>query len=262
MSDDVQDVVSELKDEVKSLIRGRLANPFLGAFLVAWLAWNHRLFFVLFSSNSLEYRFKYVDDKLYPDVWSFSYMNFLGPLLSCAVLIFLIPWVVEAVHRWNLKMKRRLHAAELRSEGLNPLSEAQSLALRNSVWDRNKRITEQRVRIGEDDQNIARLSAMVSALLDTHDTQKNLEKFLCAGTMSVTSGVMPIGSSKYVFERDGNVRAVFESATAIRDVATWKCTGLELFLMDVDGKVLTTMRFDARQGVYEELYSGVRRLGL
>ncbi|PNY71484.1 hypothetical protein C1750_14640 [Stenotrophomonas pavanii] len=261
MSDDVQDVVSELKGEVKSLIRGRLANPFLGAFLVAWLAWNHRLFFVLFSSNSLEYRFKYVDDKLYPDVWSFSYMNFLGPLLSCAVIIFLIPWAVEAVHRWNLKMRRRLRAAELRSENRNPLSEEQSAQMRDALLERDRLIDDQRAAARKDTQKLARYSAMVSVLSSSLESEEAVKRFLLSGSLRLHSNFHG-AESTYRFDNAGKVSRVVEAAGALGGVASWKLAGLNLSLLDNEDELIATMAFNAHKGLFEERSGLERKLGI
>ncbi len=50
MSDEAQNTLDAVKEEIKSAVSSRFNSPLLGTFIVSWLAWNHRLIFVLFSS--------------------------------------------------------------------------------------------------------------------------------------------------------------------------------------------------------------------
>jgi len=130
MADESNSDLASIAGEVKTAMLGRFNSPFLGAFIVSWLVWNHRLVFVLFSGLSVPERFRYIDETLYPTVETFLCLNVGGPLLSALAYIFLLPWPTEWVHKWNLHRKQRLWYAEQVAEGKRLLTHEESQTIR------------------------------------------------------------------------------------------------------------------------------------
>lgn len=205
MSDDVKETLDATKEEIKSAISSRFNSPFLGAFIISWLAWNHRLIFVLFSSMSVDERFHYIDERLYPTLTAFLAFNLGGPLLSALGYIFLMPWPTEGVHRWNLKMKERLRNAERVSQGSTLLSQTESDELRANVEAKRKIIVEQRGKL----RDLARQRAALRALTVRNEplevANRFLEDYLKSQPFNIGKAQYGITQETWKFLEDGAI---------------------------------------------------------
>ncbi len=130
MPDELKKTVEAAKEEVKNAISSRFNSPFLGPFLISWIAWNHRLVFALFSGGTLKVRFDYIDNVLYPTMKAFALLNFLGPLASTIFYILVLPWITELVDWCNEAWERRRQRKRLEWAQMNPMGPAESLKLR------------------------------------------------------------------------------------------------------------------------------------
>ncbi len=261
MSVNLKAAFDEVKAEISSSVKGRLGSPFVGVFIFAWIIWNHRFLFALFSEKKLEMRFGYIDEMLYPDVWSFLGLNFAGPLASAAFYIFAVPWITEFVIGWNLMMKRRVLAKEMKSDGLNPLSEPDSQQMRSDISDRNKRINEQRDVIARLGHRLSRSDAVVAALSNPSKAGPQLKSFLCAGVMSLDLRP-PMGGSKYAFEKEGHVKVIWEGFSAMTGAAKWRLDGMNLVVMNLDDAEIVTLEFDPSAAEFVERTGAGRRLDI
>ncbi|MDT3468633.1 hypothetical protein [Stenotrophomonas maltophilia] len=261
MSVDLKAAFDEVKDEISSSVKGRLGSPFVGVFIFAWIIWNHRFLFALFSEKKLEMRFGYIDEVLYPDVWSFLGLNFAGPLASAAVYIFAVPWITEFVIGWNLKMKRRVLAKEMESDGRNPLPELDSQQMRHDINDRNKRINEQREGIAKLGHKLSRSDAVVAVLSNSSRAGPQLKNFLCAGVMRLDLKP-PMGGSRYEFEKEGHVKVIWEGSPVMKGAAKWRLDGMNLVVMNLDGAEIVTLEFDPSVAEFVERTGAGRRLDI
>lgn len=207
MSDELKDTLEAAKEEVKSTISSRFNSPFLGAFIVSWLAWNHRLIFVLFSSMTVDQRFHYIDERLYPTLTAFLLLNVGGPLLSALTYIFVMPWPTEWVHRWNLTRKSRLRNAELRAEGERLLSERESSELRAKMSALKETLAQERDSLARAGRNVLALRVKLSDRFDTKERNLIFERYLKSQPFEVDGETHRHFSSPWIFGPKGELVA-------------------------------------------------------
>lgn len=119
---EVKDFAKDLIGDLKSAWLERVSNPLTGALLMSWLAVNHKIFFVLFSSTDYKASFKYIDEALYPDMNIWMLKIIVLPCLFAALYIYVLPFPAEKVYRWTLQRKRALAIAEQEAAGEQVLS--------------------------------------------------------------------------------------------------------------------------------------------
>jgi len=71
-----------------------------------------------------------------------------------------------------------------------------------------------------------------------------------------------IGGSKYEFEKDGHVKVVWESSSAMKGAAKWRLDGINLVVMDLDDAVIVTLEFDPLGAEFVERTGAGRRLDI
>lgn len=100
---DVSDVIGAVKERLYE----RAKSPFVGAFIIAWIAINFRAIYVLLKSNSYTEAFQIIDVKIWssPTVTAFS--TIVAPTLSVFLYLYFVPILErEAVKLWaNGKLK-------------------------------------------------------------------------------------------------------------------------------------------------------------
>ena len=60
------DAVKDFFGSIREYVRDKTANPFWGAYVVAWVAVNFRLIAVLLGSGETAEKIAYIDGTLYP----------------------------------------------------------------------------------------------------------------------------------------------------------------------------------------------------
>lgn len=178
MSKDENSTIEEVKEELKNVVASRFNSPFFGAFLLSWLAWNHRTMLVLLSSLSIDERFHFIDERIYATWWSFLLLNFIGPLASTVAYIFLLPWPTEWVHRWNLYRKRRLREADLISEGRRLLTREEGDSLRTQVEQLKDRLEENRAKLVDEIRKNSAIAMRLLEGMDDNTAQSVVHKYL------------------------------------------------------------------------------------
>lgn len=118
---------------VLSLLGSRISSAFFFSFILSWLAWNHRLVFVLFSGMSVQDRFAYIDNELYPSLQHILAVGLALPLLTATGYVLLGPVIDRWVEIWRLRIRRKVREDELRSEGLELLTREESKAIRADI---------------------------------------------------------------------------------------------------------------------------------
>lgn len=206
MTDQAESTIEAIKEEIKSIAVSRFSSPFVGAFIVSWLLWNHRLMFTLFSSVPLSDRFKYIDETLYPSFQLFFGYNIAGPLFSTLIYIFVIPWPTEWVHNWNLHRKLRLRYAELRSEGKRLISEEESHSLKESLADMRAKLEERRRDLIAARRKISAIAMLNVDRLSKNDAIHVCHEYLFSQNFKFhSSGQSPSNVPEIHFARDHSV---------------------------------------------------------
>lgn len=245
MIEDAKEAGLGVWNATKDAAVARLASPILGPFLLSWAACNYRFFFILFSDSPLETRFQLIDQ------WfSLSWGHLLGrgfafPALITAAYILLLPFGTEAVHRWNLKMKRRLREAELESAKVELLTRQESNLRVHQMQQQ-----EEKLRKLEAKASLARKSELrwkLAAMSDDEmfsDGHQVMREFLQSAAFEFRKagkGGPPL--SQIVFLDDGG--AFFSNdflATTVR-VSSWALNGLDLILFDSSENAVGNFEF-------------------
>ncbi|WP_447595829.1 hypothetical protein [Stenotrophomonas rhizophila] len=251
MSGEPTGTVELIKEQVKAAVLERFNSPFLGAFIVSWLLWNHRVFFVLFADLPVNERFHYIDERLYPTVGSFIALNLVGPLASALAYIFLLPWPTEWVHRWNLQRKLRLWYSEKEAEGSRFLTQEESDELRSQVSELKEKLN-----ISQGDLFGAqrRLKAVSMKGLAGYDERKKKSvhlEYLTSQRFSLDSGVLG-NPSVWTFNRDGTI-----DIKGFAGNVRWQFSDGEVQIYDADGggSSMGHLTFDQGSNRFEGILS-------
>lgn len=116
-------MLGDIYQSVKATLYDRVSSPLWGAFSISWVAWNHRMLIVLFSSQLPDQKFWYIGEYLYPD-WDAYALYWVGaPFLTAVMIIGVIPPFGELAYRVSRFWKVRLKKAKLEYDGKTPMSQ-------------------------------------------------------------------------------------------------------------------------------------------
>ncbi|MEN5365630.1 hypothetical protein ABE571_04430 [Stenotrophomonas sp. TWI273] len=247
-------IVETFKEEVKAAALSRVNSPFLGAYLVSWVLWNHRMIFALFSGMPLGQRFHYIDEVLYPTAKTFALYHFLGPILSTIVYIFLVPWPTEWVHRWNLQRKLRLKQADLRADGHRLLTEAESVELQKKVGELRTTLAEMRGELTGERRKVRALSMKTLEGRRADEIERILINYVTSQPFKIRAGRAEFKDGTTMrFNRDGAVEI-----TGYRNMR-WAYVAQEIRLFDADQDqgALGPVRFANSSNAFEGTLEGL-----
>ncbi|MEJ1162339.1 helix-turn-helix domain-containing protein [Variovorax sp. CCNWLW186] len=141
------ETVKEFYEAIKGQLAERLANPFTGAFCIAWVIWNLRLLIVIAGKGTYQEKFAYIDISLYPHWGYWVLRGFTIPLITAAVYLWAYPratrWLAEDYRKQQTKANNLMKAAA--GEAL--LSVEESLALRTRFAEAEQAWKTDRARI-------------------------------------------------------------------------------------------------------------------
>lgn len=229
MSEESNEALEAIKEEIKTNVLGRFSSPFSGAFLISWLAWNHRMVFVLLSDLKVVERFHYIDESIYPTAKAFLLLNFGRPLLSTLAYIFVLPWPTEWVHKWNLRRKLRLYYAELESKNTSLLSGPESARLRQDVAELRAKLSQKRIDLANLKRQTTALRMTSTAGLNDHENGPTHSAYLCSQLFILEAGQANHVSSPWRFSDDGNV-----TPKEYKGNLRWKYHQGRIHFLDVD----------------------------
>lgn len=113
-------------------VADRLGNPFAGAFLIAWVAFNFRLLVVLFWIEPYREKFQYIDEMLYPHFGYWLLRGVVLPILGAYAYLFLYARCTTAAVAYYRRMQsnanNQIRAAA--GEALMSIAENQKALLR------------------------------------------------------------------------------------------------------------------------------------
>lgn len=122
--------IKEFFDAIRGQLAERLANPFTGAFVIAWVIWNFRLLIVFAGKGTYQEKFTYIDGNLYLDWRYWLLRGLVVPVITAAAYLWAYPratrWLAEDYRRQQTKANNLMKAAE----GTALLSVEESRALR------------------------------------------------------------------------------------------------------------------------------------
>lgn len=125
MKEDIKGVMenfNKTSDIVIDPIKQRINNPFVGSFILTFLALNWRpIVFFLLSDKSIEEKFIFITANYYADQWYgwLSWCMYLFfPIIISLIYLSILPWVTEIidrfVHNTVLNKSRRDHIIDYR----------------------------------------------------------------------------------------------------------------------------------------------------
>jgi hypothetical protein len=116
--DTFKDVFLSIRDWFKD----RVGNPFFASFLVAWLILNWRVVLVLFSDMTALDKITWLDTRLYPERWHWTYYGLVTPLATAALYVALSPHILRKVSVYCRKEQHKSTGAILQADGIQPIS--------------------------------------------------------------------------------------------------------------------------------------------
>ena len=93
-------------DSIKENILQRFSNPLFGAFVVAWLVFNHEYLFILFSDVEISQRLDLAKARVFPDINAILFRGFLFPGYSAVIFVIFHPLVSRLALEWTLGQDR------------------------------------------------------------------------------------------------------------------------------------------------------------
>lgn len=92
--------MNEVIGDFVKTVNMRFQSAFLSSFLVAAICINYRIAPVLFSEESYQKSFHYIDTVLYPDIDTVLFNWVVGPFLAATFYTFLWPLIDGQIRRW------------------------------------------------------------------------------------------------------------------------------------------------------------------
>lgn len=254
MKDQNETIMETLKEELKTTAASRLNSPLIGAYLVSWLLWNHRMILTLLSGLPLDQRFHYIDEVLYPTVQTFTFYHLIGPALSTAFYIFLMPWPTEWVYRWNLYRKHRLRQAELRAEGHRLLTEEESVELQKKIGELRATLAEMRNDLTQDRRKIRALRIKTIGGRKGADIERINSEYITSQPFKIRAGRGDLKENAIIrFNRDHSV-----DVDGYRNMR-WHFSGNDLHLFDAEQEhgALGSVKFAESSNSFEGQIEGL-----
>lgn len=112
------DAVKDFFSSIREYVRDKTANPFWGAYVLAWLAVNFRLIVVLLGAGEAAQKIAYIDDTLYPSWAAWLVRFWLGPMALAGFFVvaspFLQRWVTTFTRARDAESKAAMKTPKAR----------------------------------------------------------------------------------------------------------------------------------------------------
>lgn len=258
MSDGPNEGLSGFGDGVKAEFLSRMRSPLVGAFVLSWIVWNHRVLFVLFSDMKVGKKFDFIDMDLYSSSADFWLMNALWPFLSAVGYIFAVPLLTRWVHRWNLYRRRLSHEDEVRSEGLQVLPLAEGKRLRELASEKRVEAEALKKKLTDLGLEMTKLRAMHACCQypEVGRSHPELADYLISRSFVMWSVVINKPISRHDFGVDGALVSVELNKGFVGGADGWELVGTTLRLLAKE-KILGELVFDSSNGCFEGKSGGI-----
>ncbi|MEJ8813420.1 hypothetical protein WKW77_20200 [Variovorax ureilyticus] len=138
------ETVKEFFDAIKGQLSERLANPFTGAFCIAWVILNFRLLMVFAGTGTYQEKFAYIDASLYPDWRHWALRGLVVPMATAAMYLLAYPWATTWLAEHYRKQQTKANNLMKAAEGTALLSKEESRALHVRLAEAEQRSTSER----------------------------------------------------------------------------------------------------------------------
>ena len=177
-----------LSKSLGAVIDERLSSPLTSSFVIAWSLWNYKIFFILFSARSLEYKFDAVAKQ-------FAGMDFLVngfgiPMIATLLYIYALPIPAQKVYRVWRENLRKNDDIRVHYDALKPVSSKEAEGYRQRVRDLEdelERLTVARRTDRADLQSKNTKVAELEAAIASMDTEVNESRSIRNHAASVTA---------------------------------------------------------------------------
>lgn len=256
-------MIDDIVKSVKASLYDRTASPLFGAMALSWLAWNHRMFFVLFSGMKTADKFSYIDTVLYGDLRTKVLLLAAGPVITAAAALFAYPYPARWVFKFWRNRQRELKQIRQEIEDATPLTVEESKQIRRQVIEIQLDYEKQLSQRGDE---IARLKQLLNDHTDAISSLQNQLEEARAAVSVAPSGGFPTdqldrilrrvpyrlhhnpekGRSKIMlFGPDGKI---LEGNNAKE--SSWRIKDGRLELVQADGKVHSRFAFHPGSNVF------------
>lgn len=259
MSDDPVEEIRDLGAGVKAEFLSRLRSPLVGAFVISWLLWNHRVLFVLFSDMKVGKRFDFIDTDLFSSSADFWLWNTVWPLLSAVGYIFIVPLATRGVHRWNLWQRRLLREDDLRSERLEVIPVAEAKKLKLLLEGRRSQIEVFKSDMEKLRLRVVQLAAMHACAKNREAEREHqeLREYLTSRSFIMWKVAGTTALSRHSFGTDAGIISVaLQKRTGAADADGWNLVATKLQLL-VKDDVLFQLAFDYEDGSFRGICDGI-----
>lgn len=164
--------MDEAIKSIKAFLYDRTVSPLFGAYMLAWLIWNYRVFVVLLDSKELlTAKLENIDRYFGPlsynifgysfQIWGQIVHGVLGPILLTVIYLYIYPWFAKPVYSHSLAKQKELKAIKQEIENARLLSVDESRVLIKEIEQLRLKADEDANRYRE---RISSLSATISEL--------------------------------------------------------------------------------------------------
>lgn len=255
-------MVSEIWQSISEYIRDKAVSPLTGAFLMSWLAWNHRLPIALFSSMPLPQRFGYIDEILYPCWEDVVFKGIVFPLVFATFYLLWYHKPALAIYRVRLRQRQELldarnavekkrllsleEADRLRARHQRELDHAQRLAKeveeRNTVLEDAAIVTAKKI-----EQLEMRLTELQAGGLPAEDPLRNvaIERLLLGRSWRLHFNPQAGKTKQVVFAQEGQLTLGRND-----NEHSWRVHEGKLTFVASDGMDYSTFVYDITRNVF------------
>jgi len=127
-------MIEELWKSIRANLYVRTSSPLSGAFIVAWLIWNYKAVFVLFSSMPILDKFSFIETIHFTDWTIAAGQGFVYPLLSACAVILLYPIPARWVYQYTKIHQNKMKKIRQEIEDDAPMTLAESRELKQNLF--------------------------------------------------------------------------------------------------------------------------------
>ncbi len=182
--------MDDILKSLKATLYDRLSNPFSGALIISWIAWNWKaIYYLFYGEGTVIYKTEYIHDNFYKNLWNpwsdgFTLNPIYLPFLSALFITLIYPWVTNKIYSiWlthkesqrNIKNKienNRLLTLEESLEYVNTLRD-KDIELSNIVNQKNTQIKALEGRIDISKEDLEELNRL---RIENHKMTKSLDQ--------------------------------------------------------------------------------------
>ncbi len=131
--------MDEILKSVKAYLYDKSTSPLFGCFVISWLVWNYRVVLTIFSGESLESKFRVIEElfeTINVTLWDVHFnvsgelVNaFMVPAIATIFYIYVYPFLAKPVYEHSLSRQKELRVIKQKEENNRLLSVEESREL-------------------------------------------------------------------------------------------------------------------------------------